>query len=99
MATSSAAITLYTPLWSLIAHLFGILLTFTTKYLCLAGVIIPIVYGVCMLILHDWEAAILSGVFTLLAVLCHGSSILGIRRGTTSKTDVWAALRRKFSRK
>ena len=99
VATSSAAITLYTPLWSLIAHLFGILLTFTTKYLCLAGVIIPIVYGVCMLILHDWEAAILSGVFTLLAVLCHGSSILGIRRGTTSKTDVWAALRRKFSRK
>lgn len=99
VATSSAAITFYTPLWSLIAHLFGILLTFTTKYLCLAGVIIPIVYGVCMLFLHDWEAAILSGVFTLLAVLCHGSSILGIRRGTTSKTDVWAALRRKFSRK
>ena len=55
VATSSAAITLYTPLWSLIAHLFGILLTFTTKYLCLAGVIIPIVYGVCMLILHDFR--------------------------------------------
>ena len=99
VATSSAAITLYTPLWSLIAHLFGILLTFTTKYLCLAGVIIPIVYGICMLFLRNWEAAILAGVFTLLAVFCHGSSILGIRKGTTSKTDVWAALKKKLGKK
>ena len=95
VATSSAAITLYSPLWSLVAHLFGILVTLTTKYLCLAGPVVPLVFGICMLLRKDWEAAILSGIFVLLAFWCHGSSILGMRSGKTKKTDVIGAIRKK----
>ena len=95
VATSSAAMTLYAPLWSLAAHIGGIILTVSTKYLCIAGVVVPLIFGACMLFLKNWEAAILSGVFLVLAVFCHGSSLLGIRNGTTEKTDVLAKLRKK----
>lgn len=95
VATSSAAITLFHPLWSLVAHIFGIIITISTKYLCLAGPVVPLVFGICMLLTKRWEAAVLSGVFFLLAMLCHGSSILGIRGKKTKQTDVLAALRKK----
>ena len=95
VAASSAAITLYAPLWSLVAHLFGIVVTLSTKYLCLAGPVVPLVFGVCMVCLGDWEAAAISGVFLALALFCHSRSILGIRRGETKQTDVIAALRKK----
>lgn len=99
VATSSAAITLFHPLWSLVAHIFGIIVTLSTKYLCLAGPIVPLAFGVCMVLTKQWEAAILSGVFLVLALLCHGSSILGIRDKSTKQTDVLGALLKKKKKK
>ena len=95
VATSSTAITLYAPLWSLVAHIVGIIITLATKYLCIAGIAVPLVFGICMVILRNWEAAILSGVFTLLAVFCNRTSLLGIRNGTTEQTDILGKLRKK----
>lgn len=95
VATSGLAIVFYAPLWGLLANLIGAIVAVATKYLCIAGPVVPLVFSVCMLILQDWEAAILGGVMTVLALLCHGGSLRGIRSRTTKQTDILGALRKK----
>lgn len=95
VATSCLAVAIYSFWWGLLANVAGMLVSFATKYLCIAGPVIPLIFTVCMLCIGDMEAAALAGGMTLLALLCHGPSILGIRKGTTSKTDVLGALLRK----
>ena len=75
------------------------IVTFATQYLCVAGPVIPLFFTVFMMIEGDWEAAGLSLVLSGLALWCHSKSFLGIRRGTTSKTDVLGALKKKFRKK
>ena len=99
VATSSTVIVIYDPLWGLLANIAGMLVTFTTRYLCIAGPVIPLFFMVFMFLKGDVEAGILSIVFSLLALYCHAPSILGIRTGRTSQTDVLGALRKKFGRK
>ena len=99
VATSSIAITMYCWLWGLVANIVGMLVTFATKYLCVAGPVIPLFFTVFMLIRKDWEAAILSGVLSVLALFCHSGSFFGIFKGTTSKTDVLGAIAKKFKKK
>ena len=95
VATSCAAIVLYSPLWGLLSCIVGMLIVFATKYLCIAGPVIPLLFTGIMLALGQNEAAILGGVMALLALLCHGPSILGIRKGTTKQTDVLGAIFKK----
>lgn len=99
VATSSAVLVIYDFVWALIAHIAGMLVTFTTKYLCIAGPVIPLFFTVFMFIKGDTEAAILSIVFSALALLCHLPSVFGIFKGTTSQTDVLGALMKKFRKK
>ena len=99
VATSSVAITMYCWLWGLVANIVGMLVTFATKYLCVAGPVIPLFFTVFMLIRKDWEAAILSGVLSVLALFCHSGSFFGIFKGTTSKTDVLGAIAKKLKKK
>lgn len=99
VAVSSVAIVVYCPLWGLIANLAGMVVTFATKYLCIAGPVIPLFFTLFMLIRKDWEAAALSAVLSGLALFCHSKSLLGIRKGTTSKTDVLGAIAKKLRRK
>ena len=99
VATSSLAIVIYTFWWGLAANIVGMLFTFATQYLCLAGPMIPLFYTGFMLWQGQKEAAILSAVMTVLAFFCHGSSILGIRSGKTSKTNVLGAIARKLKKK
>ncbi len=99
VATSSAVIVIYDFVWALIAHLAGMLVTFTTKYLCIAGPVIPLFFMVFMFIKGDTEAGILSIVFSALALLCHLPSVFGIFKGTTSQTDVLGAIAKKLKKK
>ena len=99
VATSSAAIIVFSPLWGLLANIAGMLVTFLTQYLCIAGPVIPLFFMGFMFLRGNQEAGILGAVFSLLALLCHGPSVLGILRGTTSRTDVLGAIGRKLKKK
>ena len=99
VATTSMVIVVYSFLWGLLANIAGMIVTFATQYLCVAGPVIPLFFTVFMMIEGDWEAAGLSLVLSGLALWCHSKSFLGIRRGTTSKTDVLGALKKKFRKK
>lgn len=95
VATSSMAICLYAFLPGLCANLIGMLVVFATKYLCIGGPAIPLSFCVWMLARKDAEAAWIAAGLTILAILMHGSSALGIRERKTKKTDVIGALRKK----
>ena len=95
VATSSAVILIYSFLWGLLANAAGMVVTFATKYLCIAGPVIPLFFTLFMFIQGDVEAGILSIVFSLLALYCHAPSVLGILSGQTSKTDVLGAIFKK----
>lgn len=95
VATSSAAITIFDPLCSLIAHVMGILVTLWTKYLCLSGPAVPLAFGICMLVTRRWEAAAIAGVMTLLSLVTNIKSLKGIKTKTTKQNDFLGALRKK----
>ncbi|MBO4419063.1 MAG: glycerol-3-phosphate acyltransferase [Oscillospiraceae bacterium] len=95
VATSSTVIVIYSFLWGLLANIAGMLVTFATQYLCIAGPVIPLFFTLFMFLKGDAEAGILSIVFSLLALYCHSPSILGILSGKTGKTDVLGALLKK----
>ena len=98
VVTTNLAITVYNPLWGVIANLLGAAIVAATQYLCLAGPAVPAVYAVIMFIRGNAEAGVLSLVLTVLAVICHGKSIRGMFNGTTSRTDVLGALKKKLSK-
>jgi hypothetical protein len=52
-----------------------------------------------MFLRGEWEAGVVSLVLTALALYCHGSSIRGMFNGTTSRTDVLGALKKKLFKK
>jgi glycerol-3-phosphate acyltransferase PlsY len=99
VATSSTVIVINDFLWGLLANVAGMLVTFTTQFLCIAGPVIPLFFTLFMFIQGDVEAGILSIVFSLLALYCHSPSILGIFSGKTSKTDVLGALLKKSKKR
>lgn len=99
VATSSAVIVVYSFLWGLLANIAGMLVTFATKYLCIAGPVIPLFFMVFMFAKGNTEAGILSAILSALALLCHGPSVAGIFKGTTSKTDVLGAIAKKLKKK
>ena len=99
VATSSAVMIIYDFLWGLLANLAGMLVTFATKYLCIAGPVIPLFFMIFMFIQGETEAGILSVVFFLLALYCHGSSILGVFEKRTGQTDVLGAMTKNRRRR
>lgn len=99
VATSSAVIVVYSLLWGLLANIAGMLVTFATKYLCIAGPVIPLFFTLFMFLRGDTEAGLISVVLSALALLCHLPSVFGIFKGTTSQTDVLGAIAKKFKKK
>lgn len=99
VATSSAVIVVYSVLWGLLANVAGMLVTFATKYLCIAGPVIPLFFTLFMFLQGDTEAGLISVVLSALALLCHLPSVFGIFKGTTSQTDVLGAIAKKFKKK
>lgn len=99
VATSSIVFFIYNPLWGLLANIAGMLVAIFTKYLNIAGPVIPLFFMLFMFLKGDVEAGILSIVFSLLAVFCHLPTIVGIFYGTTSKVDILGAILKKFKKK
>lgn len=98
VATSSAAISIFDPVCSVIAHVVGIAVTLATKYLCLSGPAVPLAFGICMLVTRRWEAAAIAGVMTVLSVVTNIKSLKGIKTKTTKQNDFLGALRKKKRR-
>ena len=99
VVTTNLSITVFSPLWGVVANLLGAAIVAATQYLCLAGPACPAVFAVIMFIKGDVEAGLISVVLTVLALICHGKSIRGMFNGTTSRTDVLGALKKKLSKK
>ena len=95
VATTSMAIVLYRFWPGLAANIIGMFVVFAAKYLCIGGPVIPLSFTLMMVLMREWEAAVLSGILSLLSVWSHGKAILGIREGKTKKTDVLKAIKRK----
>ena len=98
VATTSMAIVLYSFWMGLLANIVGMLLVFTTQYLCIAGPAIPIAFTLLMLLKGDPEAAALGAVLSALALRAHSKEFLAIRSGGTDKTDVLGAIRKKLQK-
>ena len=96
VATTSMAIGLYRFWPGLAANIAGMLVVFATKYLCIGGPVIPFAFVVLMLIFGDREAAAISCILTGLSLYAHRGAIRGVRGGTTKKTDVIRAIRKKL---
>ncbi|MBQ1411555.1 MAG: glycerol-3-phosphate acyltransferase [Oscillospiraceae bacterium] len=99
VATSSTVMIIYSVLWGLLANLAGMLVAFGTKYLCIAGPIIPFFFTLFYVLQGNAEAGILSLLFFLLALYTHGPSISGILTKSTSQTDVLGAVTKYLERK
>ena len=99
VAVSSISFFIYTPLWGLLANIVGMLVAFFTKHLNIAGPVIPLFFTLFMFIRGDVEAGILGIVFSLLSIWCNLPTIIGIFNGTTSKTDVIGAIKKKLQKK
>ena len=95
VATSSIGIAIYAFIPGLIANIAGMLTVFATKYLCIGGPVIPLVFTVIMFIREDQEAGWIGVVLTALSAPAHSKSMSGIRDGRTSKIDVLGKLFKK----
>lgn len=95
VATTSMAIGLYDFWPALGANIIGLIVVCLTKYLCIGGPFIPLSFLVWTLIQGESEAAGIMAVLTVLSVLRHGSSIMGIKKGTTKQTDLIGHLRKR----
>ena len=99
VATTCIMIVIYSFLWGLVSDLAGAIVVLLTQYLNLAGPVPPLVFAVIMFILKDYEVAIMSLILGLLAIKLHWNFIAGIKDGTTEKTDVLGAIRKKLNKK
>ena len=98
VATSSILFIIFSPLWGILANLGGLAVVLASGYLCLAGPVIPLLFMIFMFCTGGVEAGILSLLFTLLALYCHGYDMIGVVEGKTARTDVLGALRRKLGK-
>ena len=99
VATTCIMIVIYSFLWGLVSDLAGAIVVLLTQYLNLAGPVPPLVFAVIMFILKDYEVAVMSLILGLLAIKLHWNFIAGIKDGTTEKTDVLGAIRKKLNKK
>lgn len=99
VAVSSITFFIFSPLWGLLANIAGMLVAFITQHLNIAGPVIPLFFTLFMFLKGEVEAGILGVVFSLLSIFCNLPTIIGIFNGTTSKTDVLGAIKKKFQKK
>ncbi len=98
VATTCIMIVIYSFLWGLVSDLAGAIVVLLTQYLNLAGPVPPLVFALIMFILKDYEVAVMSLILGLLAIKLHWNFIAGIKDGTTEKTDVLGAIRKKLNK-
>ena len=92
---SCLAIVWYSPLWGLIAVVSGLIVVLITKYLCIGGIAIPVVFTILMALQKNIPAVIVGLIHILLSVWCNRRSLRGIKDGTTKKDDPLGRLFKK----
>lgn len=98
VASSCIGFFLIEPLSGAISVLSGLAVVLLTKYLCLGGAAIPIVFTVLLVLEGHMEKAAVIAVIAVISVTKHPDIWL-IPGGTCPKTDVLAAIRKKFGKK
>lgn len=97
VASSCLAIFLYAPLAGVLANIAGMLAVFATQYLCVGGVVIPLVFTILSAFFCGRTAVACGILLTALAFLKHGPALLQAFRGTGEKTNVPGAIRKLLS--
>ena len=92
---SCLAIVWYSPLWGLIAVLAGLVVVLISKYLCIGGIAIPVVFTILMGIEKNIPAIIVGIIHIFLSVWCNRRSLRGIKDGSTKKDDLLGKLFKK----
>ena len=92
---SCLAIVWYSPLWGLIAVLAGLAVVLVSKYLCIGGIAIPVVFTILMAVEKNVPAVIVGVIHILLSVWCNRRSLKGIKDGSTKKDDLLGKLFKK----
>ena len=99
VASGCIALVIYSPLWGLISCIAGMLTVFATQYLCLGGVVIPLVFMVISIPVFGWESGVLSAVLSAVCIIRHWSALKTIPSGTCERTDVLGVIRKKTGKK
>ncbi len=98
VTTTSVAIVLYDFWPGLAANVAGMVVVLATRYLCIGGPVIPLVFTILMIAGNDSQAVLPGIILTVLSLMAHGRAILNIRHGTTKRTDVLRAINNKVKR-
>ena len=98
VATSSLAFLMYSFPLGLVSNIAGMLVVFATQYLCIGGLVIPIVFTIGGWLIFGREVGLVGIVYILLAIHSHIGQILKIPSGECSKDDVLGAIRRKLKK-
>lgn len=99
VAASCLAMFLYDPVWGAFANIFGMLVTFGSKYLCIGGAVLPASFILPAFLFHGKEAGILSVFLSAVCLWKHWPAIRTIPEGTCERTDVLSLIRKKLSAK
>lgn len=99
VATSCLAIFLYSPLWGFVSNVFGMLVTFVTKYLCVGGAVLPASFVLPMFVFCGKEAGFLSLFLAVVCFMKHLPAIRTIPSGQCEKTDVWGMIKKAILKK
>lgn len=91
---SCLAIVWYSPLWGLIAVLAGLAVVIVSRYLCIGGIVIPVVFTILMGVQKNIPAVIVGVIHILLSVWCNRKSLRGIRDGSTKKDSPFSRSRK-----
>lgn len=95
VACLCATIVMAEPGWALLSLACGLVALLISKYLCVAGVVVPTAFLVCLLATGQGPVPVLcASAQVLIAFWAHGPFLMGIRNGTTPQNDLLAALRR-----
>ncbi len=92
---SCLAIIWYSPLWGIIAVLSGLIVVLISKYLCIGGIAIPVVFTILMAVQKNIPAVVVGVIHILLSVWCNRRSLRGIKDGSTKKDDLLGKLFKK----
>lgn len=96
VATSCAGYFLCNPITGLISMILGMLVVFATGYLGLGAIIIAFTFVPFSFAVNGTEAGIVAVVLAILMLIKHFPAVYGISDGSTEKTDVLGAIKRKI---
>lgn len=99
VATSSLAFIMYSFPLGVFSNIVGMLVVFATQYLCIGGLVIPVVFTIGGWLLFGREVGLVGIAYILLALRSHLGQIMKIPSGECAKDDVIGAIRKKWGKR